>query len=128
MITAAEDHPHGRQLIRCRLRAAWSLQAKVAFWSLLGLEAIVVGSFGGWLKLIAMVLLTLPLFAYFQSCQKRKLQSLLIAFLDDLAKRLNLIKVTAEQNISLPTDPPKPAPMRVELVKQEDVIVSAAEK
>ena len=60
--------------------------------------------------------------------QKRKLQSLLIAFLDDLAKRLNLIKVTAEQNISLPTDPPKPAPMRVELVKQEDVIVSAAEK
>ena len=128
LITAAEDHPHGRQLIRCRLRAAWSLQAKVAFWSLLGLEAIVVGSFGGWLKLIAMVLLTLPLFAYFQSCQKRKLQSLLIAFLDDLAKRLNLIKVTAVQNISLPTDPPKPAPMRVELVKQEDVIVSAAEK
>ena len=128
LITAAEDHPRGRQLIRCRLRATWSLQAKVVFWSLLGLEAIVVGSLGGWLRWIAMVLLTLPLFAYFQSCQKRNLQSLLVAFLDDLAKRLNLIKVTAEQNLSPSVATPKPAPMRVELVKQEDAIVSTVEK
>jgi hypothetical protein len=117
LITAAEDHPRGRQLIRCRLRATWSLQAKVVFWSLLGLEAIVVGSFGGWLNWIAMVLLTLPLFAYFQHCQKRKLQSLLVAFLDELAKGLKLIKVSADQNITPPAATPKPPPMRVELVK-----------
>lgn len=115
LITAAEDHPRGRQLIRCRLRATWSLQAKVVFWSLLGLEAIIVGSFGGWLKWIAMVLLTLPLFAYFLSCQKRKLQSLLVVFLDDLAKGLNLIKVAAERKIAPAAVSPKPAPMRVEM-------------
>jgi hypothetical protein len=95
LITAAEDHPRGRQLIRCRLRATWSLQAKAVFWSLLGLEAIVVGSFGDWLKWIAIVLLTLPLFAYFQHYQKRKLQSLLITFLDGLAKDIGLLKVKA---------------------------------
>jgi hypothetical protein len=117
LITAAEDHPRGRQLIRCRLRATWSLQSKVVFWSLLGIEAIVVGSFGGWLKWIGMVLLTLPLFAYFQHCQKRKLQSLLVAFLDELTKGLKLIKVSADQTITPPAATPKPPPMRVELVK-----------
>ncbi len=117
LITAAEDHPHGRQLIRCRLRATWSLQAKVAFWSLLGLEAIVVGSFGVWLKWIAMVLLTLPLFAYFLRHQKRKVQSLLVVFLDDLAKGLKLIKVSADQIVLAPTTPLKSPQLRVELVK-----------
>ena len=129
LITAAEDHPRGRQLIRCRLRATWSLQAKAVFWSLLGLEAIVVGSFGGWLKWIAMVLLTLPLFAFFLRHQKRKLQSMLMVFLDDLAKGLNLIKVSTEQNTSpVVAVPPKPAPMRVELVKPEDAVANIVEK
>lgn len=95
-ITAAEDHPRGRQLIRCRLRARWSLQAKVAFWSLLGLEALVVGYFGGWLKWLALLLLTLPLFAYFLHRQKRNLQSLLVVFLDNLAKQLQLVKIPAD--------------------------------
>ena len=96
LITAAEDHPRGRQLIRCRLRARWSLQAHVAFWSLLGMEAIVVGYFGGWQKWLVLVLLTLPLFAYFLHRQKRNLQSLLIVFLDDLAKELHLIKIPSD--------------------------------
>jgi hypothetical protein len=103
------------------------LQAKAVFWSLLALEAIVVGSFGDWLKWIAMVLLTLPLFAFFLRHQKRKLQSMLVVFLDDLAKGLNLIKVSTEQKIS-PAVAPKPAPMRVELAKSEAAIVSTVEK
>jgi len=117
LITAAEDHPRGRQLIRCRLRARWSLHAKVVFWLLTALEAIVVGFFGGW---SALLLLTLPLFAYFLHRQKRHLQSLLIVFLDGLAKELKLIKIPANQS-SAPsasvTDAPanKTAPLRVEL-------------
>lgn len=107
-ITVTEDHPHGRQLIRCRLRARWSLQAKVAFWSLLGLEALVVGFFGGWLKWLALLLLTLPLFAYFLHRQKRNLQSLLVAFLDDLAKQWRLIKIPSD--IETRRASPKPTP------------------
>ena len=69
-----------------------SLQAHVAFWSLLGLEALVVGFLGGWQKWLALLLLTLPLFAYFLARQKRNLQSLVIVFLDELAKEWRLLK------------------------------------
>ena len=39
LTTVAEEHPEGKQLIRCRLRARWALRTKVAFWSLCGLGA-----------------------------------------------------------------------------------------
>jgi len=116
LVTAAEDHPRDRQLIRCRLRARWSLHAKVVFGLLMALEAIVVGYFGGW---SALLLLTLPLFAFFLHRQKRSLQSQLIVFLDGLAKELKLVKMSASPT-SAPTPTgtamtSKPAPMRVEL-------------
>ena len=116
LITAAEDHPRGRQLIRCRFRARWSLHAQVVFWLLTALEAIVVGYFGGW---SALLLLTLPMFAYFLHRQKRNVQSLLIVFLDGLAKDLKLIKIPANQSsgpgATTAATPNKPSPLRVEL-------------
>ncbi len=115
LTTAAEDHPRNRQLIRCRLRARWSLLAHVAFWSLVGLEALVMGFFGGWKNWLALTLLTLPAFVYFLWRQKRNLQSLVVVFLDDLAKQWHLLKIpedSEEQHV-----PEKPAPMRVELDK-----------
>lgn len=109
LTTAAEDHPRGRQLIRCRLRARWSLHARVIFWLLVALEAIVVGFFGGWLHWSALLLLTLPLFAYFLHRQKRNQQSLLVVFLDNLAKELHLIKVPASNQPATPAPPPAAA-------------------
>jgi hypothetical protein len=114
LTTAAEDHPRGRQLIRCRLRARWSLLAHVAFWSLLGLEALVMGFFEGWRNWLGLSLLTLPAFVYFLSRQKRNLQSLVIVFLDDLVKQWRLIKIPAGE-AEKPAE--KPAPMRVQLDK-----------
>jgi len=96
LTTVSEDHPRDRQLLRCRLRARWSLQAHVVFWSLVGLEVLVVGFFGGWQKWFALLLLTLPLFAYFLARQKRNLQSLVIVFLDDLSKEWKLIKIPSD--------------------------------
>jgi hypothetical protein len=124
LVTAAEDHPRGRQLVRCRLRARWSLHAKVVFWLLVALEAIVVGFFGRW---SALLLLTLPAFAYYQHRQMRTLQSLLIVFLDGLAKELKLIKVPPSQPATStpvpaaaatstpPAPESKPIPIRVNL-------------
>jgi len=113
LITAAEDHPRGRQMIRCRLHARWSLQAHLAFWSLLGLEAIVVGYFGGWHKWLALLLLTLPLFAYFLHRQKRNLQSLLIVFLDELAKQLQLIRIPSDFEAKRATAKPATTEVKV---------------
>jgi hypothetical protein len=75
------------------------LQAKVAFWSLAGLVTLAGGFFGVWWHWLALALLTLPAFAWFLWQQKRKLQSLVIVFLNELAKELKLIKVPSESEI-----------------------------
>jgi len=110
LTTVSEDHPRGRQLIRCRLRARWSLQATVAFWSVLGLDLLVIGFFFSWLNGLGLLLLTLPVFAYFLSRQKRNLQSLLIVFLDELAKEWRLLKFreTTQEIPRVETRPIKP--------------------
>jgi len=99
LVTVAEDVPPGRQFLRCRLRGRWSLQAKVALWSLTGLVTLVTSFFGTWWHCLALLLLTLPAFAWFLWRQKRKLQSLVIVFLDELAKELKLVKVPSESEV-----------------------------
>ena len=121
LITVAEEHPRGRQLIRCQLRARWSLQAKVALWTLLALETLIVGLFGGWREWLTLLLLTLPPFAYLLSRQKRKLQSLVIVFLDQLAKDGKLIKIPTGK-VAMPPEnrSAEPVPMRVDLSKASE--------
>ena len=108
LTTVSEDHPRNRQLLRCRLRAQWSLQARAAFWSLVGLEVLVVSFFGGWRNWLGLLLQALPAFAWFLARQKRQLQSLVIVFLDELATEARLIK--------MPERPPEhlPTPVRTE--------------
>ena len=119
LTTVAEDHARGRQLIRCRLRGRWSLQAKVAFWSLAAVEVFVIGFFSSWLGWLGLLLLTLPAFAYFLSRQTRSLQSLVIVFLDELAQELKLIKVGGQ---SFPSQPARPGPIRVKLPSRAETV------
>lgn len=140
LITAAEDHPRGRQLIRGRLRARWSIQAKTMLWLLLALEVIVVGFFTNWLWALGAVAVTLPAWTYFLSRQKRQIQSQLVTFLDELAKNLKLIKIPSSQTVASPTATPaaapaagpaaksKPAPLRVELPKPPETAAPAETK
>ena len=111
LITVTEDHPARKQLIRCRLRAAWSLSAKVSFWLLLGLELLVLGSVGRWLPWLLLPLLTLPLLAWFLHRQKRTLQSVTMVFLDELAKERNLVKIQPD---AAEEAPEKSSPIRVQ--------------
>jgi len=105
------------------------MQAKTAMWLLLALEVIIVGFFGGWLWALGAVAVTLPAFAYFLSRQKRKIQSQLITFVDDLATNLKLIKIPHAQTVEPPTAPPaartKPEPMRVDLPKPVEATAPA---
>jgi GT2 family glycosyltransferase len=97
LTTVAEDHPQDRQLVRCRLRALWSLQAKVVFWTMLGLELVFV-SLAGFERLWPwLVLLTLPAFVSFVLRERRKLQSVTTVFLDELAKERGFVKIHTEQ-------------------------------
>jgi GT2 family glycosyltransferase len=93
LTTLAEEHPKDKQLVRCRLRARWALRARVAFWSLGGLSLLICGLVGPQLPWMWLLLLTLPLFAWFLRRQQRNLQSMIAVFLDELAKDWHLTKV-----------------------------------
>src|ERR1051326_563440 len=94
--TVSEDHAIGKQMLRCRLRPRWSLQAKVAFWSACGFELLVLGFVAAKIPWLWLLLLTLPLFALFLRREQRNLQSMIVVFLDELAKEGRLRRVPRE--------------------------------
>jgi O-antigen biosynthesis protein len=106
LTTVAEEHPKGKQLIRCRLRARWALRSKVVFWSMCGFELLICGFVGPRLPWLWLLLLTLPLFAWFLRREQRNLQSMIVVFLDDLAKEWRLAKVQPESTRQPPAEPP----------------------
>jgi hypothetical protein len=106
--TMAEDFPKGKKMIHCRLRAKWSLQAKVAFWSALGFELVIIGFVSRWLPWLWALLLTMPLFAAFLAREKRTLQSLMAVFLDEVAKEWKLFKVPYDYGAGKPETPKTP--------------------
>jgi hypothetical protein len=110
LTTVAEDHPQNKQLIRCRLLTRWSLQAKVAFWSLCGFELLVLGIVGGWLPWLWLLLLTLPLMAWFLRGEQRTLQSMIAVFLDELAEewRMTKLQPVADSKLARPVETPGP--------------------
>jgi len=94
LTTVAEDHAQGKRLLRCRLRARWSLRAKLIFWSLCGGEFLLCGFVSAWLPWLWCLLLTLPLFAWHLTREQRNLQSLTVVLLDELAKERKLAKIS----------------------------------
>jgi GT2 family glycosyltransferase len=93
LITMAEDHPENRQLLRCRLRANWSPAAALGFWSILGLELLLIGLFAAWRPWSWLLLLTQPVLLWLFWFDRRRLQSVVAVFLDELAKELDMSKV-----------------------------------
>ena len=94
LTTVTEEHPPGKQMIRCRLRANWSLPAKVMFWFVCGSELLLLGfahrppQWWVW----PLLLLPLILFAWFLRRDQQGLQSMVVVFLDGFAKEKGLVK------------------------------------
>jgi GT2 family glycosyltransferase len=99
LTTVEEEHSGNRRLIRCRLRARWSLAAKVAFGMLFGIDLLVLGVGARQHPWLGFVLLSLPLFVWLIYREQRSLQSVFVIFLDELAAEWNLSKMI------LPPDP-----------------------
>jgi glycosyltransferase involved in cell wall biosynthesis len=99
LATAAEDYAKDKRLIHCRLRAGWSVQARVVFWSLLGIELLIIGFMGSWSRWFWLLLLSLPLLAWFLARQKRNLRAVMVAFLDELAKERSLTVVRPQDEV-----------------------------
>lgn len=108
LTTAAEDHHQGRCLVRARLRPRWTLEARMAFWALLGLEVVTLGllsSWGAWRWLILFSVLPM---VWFIRQQSRHLQSMIVIFLDEAAKDWRLTKLGEAESASQP--PPETEP------------------
>jgi O-antigen biosynthesis protein len=93
LLTVSELHGARGQLVRCRLRTAWTLFAKAAFWSAAGVELLVIGFLGAYFPWLWGLLLTLPAAAAWMAHQQKNLQRLIAVFIDDIAKDLGMIKV-----------------------------------
>jgi glycosyltransferase involved in cell wall biosynthesis len=97
LMTVSEALGHGKQLLRCRLRPSWTLFAKAIFWSMLGAELLVIGFLGRESSWPYLLLLTLPLFAWFLAKDQRDLQRLIAVFIDELASELKLKKIEEKE-------------------------------
>jgi O-antigen biosynthesis protein len=97
LTTVAEPYPENKQMVRCRLRTAWSLLAKVVFWGALGAELLLIGLFRERFPWIWMLLLTLPVFVWFIEQEERDLQRAVAVLLDHVAGDLGMKRVKGEQ-------------------------------
>ncbi|MBM3837977.1 MAG: glycosyltransferase [Verrucomicrobia bacterium] len=93
LLTAAEELGHGKRLIRCRLKTRWTLLAKAAFWSLVGIEVLVIGSIGPIFPWVWLLLLTLPLVGWWLDTVQKDFRRLVAVFLDETAKDVGLVKI-----------------------------------
>jgi len=94
LATVTEDYGPAKRIFRCRLRAYWSLWAKLAFWSCLGFEWLIIGVLAHKQPWLWMLLLTMPLFGWYIEYEKRLLQRLIAVFLDDVARQRGLSRMT----------------------------------
>ncbi len=98
LTSVVEPHPGAKQLFRTRLKTSWSLPARVAFWAVLGFELLVIGFVGRDNPWLWLILLTMPIFAWFLEQEQRDLQRLISLLLDEVGK----IKGFGKIKIQLP--------------------------
>jgi glycosyltransferase involved in cell wall biosynthesis len=97
LATVVEPHAKGKQMVRCRLRTAWSLFAKVVLCSMLGFELVVIGFVWHALWWIWFLVLTVPAFVWYVNRNRRDLQRLISVVLDDIARKNGLIKLNRDK-------------------------------
>lgn len=93
LVTAGEDHGQGRQLIRCRLRATWTLFAQITFAALLALVVILLGRFTHRWPWLWTLLFILPIYVWFIRKNQKGLRDRMRHFLDQVAIELELTKL-----------------------------------
>jgi GT2 family glycosyltransferase len=99
LTTAAEYYPGG-QLLRCRLRPAFTLAARLVFWSLLGLALLATGLAGSQRAWLWLLLLGAPVFALWLHREQRSLQRWFGVFLDKVAEEVGLAPAAVSAGIA----------------------------
>ena len=90
LTTVAEVMDQGRLVLRCRLRPAWSLTALILFWTVLAVEAVVIGLLAHLQPWLWMIPLSLPVMSGYIDLQVRTAHIALAALVDEAALELQL--------------------------------------
>lgn len=93
LTTVTEDVSGKKKVFRCRLQATWSLRARIAFWSMVGGQFLLIGLLAKVQPWIWMILLTIPVFGWYLEQEKRNLQLLIAALLDEVARQSGFLKL-----------------------------------
>jgi GT2 family glycosyltransferase len=97
--TVSEVLGHGKQMLRIRLRPAWTLFATSVFAVGVGVELLLIGLLGRDTWWPYLLLLTIPLFMWFLAQDQRNLQRLIAVFLDQIAEEMKLKKIASEKPV-----------------------------
>ena len=98
LTTVAELYSGGKQMLRCRLRPAWTFLARVVFCLLTAASLILVGLLGGRWPWLNLVWISLPAFVWWLHVEHRTLQRLVALFVEQAALKLKLRKVEGSTN------------------------------
>ncbi len=101
LATVSEERAPGRTLFRCRLRAAWSLRARMLFWSQCGLVMVVIGALAPMQPWLWLLLLLLPVTNLFLDHEQRVQQQQIFNLLDEVAREHQLVKLETAQSSPL---------------------------
>jgi hypothetical protein len=97
LTSAMEQLTGTNRIFRWRVCAYWSLAAKLAFWTALGFEMLIVGVVARDEPWLWMLLLTIPLFGLFLEQEKRNLHKMVAAVLDGVAREKEMIRLDASE-------------------------------
>lgn len=93
-LTSAMEQLAGRnRIFRWRVRAYWSLAAKLSFWTAFAFEMLIIGVVAREEPWLWMLLLTIPLFGLFLEQEKRNLHRMIAAILDSLAREKQMTRL-----------------------------------
>ncbi|HRZ37874.1 MAG TPA: hypothetical protein P5534_16110, partial [Candidatus Paceibacterota bacterium] len=98
LATVTDLGSDGQCRMRVRLRPALALPARVGMGVLLGGVLLTIGVLGRGQPLWWSLLLALPAYVWWLSCQQNRLQRLVGVFLDTLAEDLDLTRLPADRN------------------------------
>ena len=93
LITASEYLEQGQLSLRCRMETEWSLAAKVVFWGLLAVEAVIAAFVAPFQPWIWMLLLTVPLVGLVFEFHQSGLRRAVAALIDEIASQHKLVRL-----------------------------------
>jgi GT2 family glycosyltransferase len=98
LVTVSEELGRGERILRCRLRARWSLQARVLWGGALGIGLLVIGLLASVQPWIWMLLLIQPCLKGYFDQQQHRLQRAITEVVDEVAAEQGFTRFSPQKN------------------------------